>query len=152
MRTVFGYLTREPYLSIYNDTFDDTTMLSNLRRLTVALDPPLPDLETPGNTAYDRSKIIGEQMALQIVKNTRKSIICARFGWINIEDQPGITWLRTVWFSHRDVCLFMDKALEAPLSVSGIYFTMSNNHRLWVDLEDAKRDLGFIPQDGAKKL
>ncbi|CAF1084717.1 unnamed protein product [Rotaria sordida] len=150
--TVFGYLTREPYLSIMNDTFDDTTMLKDLRKLTIADDPPLPDLQTPGNIAYSQSKIIGEQMATDIVKNSSKSIICARFGWVNVYDQPGTTWARTVWFSHRDVCLFIDKALQAPLYISGTYFAMSNNHRLWVDLDDAKRDFGFVPQDAAEKL
>ncbi len=127
-------------------------MLKDLRKLTVADDPPLPDVRTPGTAAYDQSKIIGEQMAADIVKNTSKSIICVRFGSVTIQDQPGTTWLRTVWFSYRDVCLFMDKALEAPLNVSGTYFAMSNNHRLWVDLDDAKRDLGYVPQDGAEKL
>jgi nucleoside-diphosphate-sugar epimerase len=150
--TVFGYLTREPYLSISNETFDDTTMLQNLRKLTVTDDPPLPYLSTPGDLAYCQSKIIGEQIALSIVKNTTKSIICARLGWVNIEDQPGKGWLRTVWFSHRDFCSFIDKALQAPLHISGIYFTMSNNHRLWVDIDDAKRDFDFVPQDGAEKL
>ncbi|CAF0983374.1 unnamed protein product [Rotaria sordida] len=82
--TVFGYLTREPYLSILNGTFDDTTMLKDLRKLTIADDPPIPDLQTPGNIAYSQSKIIGKQMATDIVKNSSKSIICARFGWINV--------------------------------------------------------------------
>jgi hypothetical protein len=127
-------------------------MLKDLRKLTVADDPPLSRAETPGFTAYDQSKIIGEQMAAETVKNSSKSIICARFGWVNIEDQPGTTWLRSVWFSHRDVCLFIDKALEAPLDVSGTYFVMSNNHRGWIDLDSVKNDLGFVPQDGAEKL
>ncbi|CAF1412625.1 unnamed protein product [Adineta steineri] len=155
VRTVFGYLTREPYLSIFNETFDDKTMLKDLRKLTVLNDLPLPDIQTPGNKAYDQSKIIGEQMAQEIIKNNNnnsKSIICARFGWVNIMDEPGITPLRTVWFSYRDVCSFIVKALEAPLNISGIYFAMSNNHRLWLDLDDAKKDLGYIPQDGAEKL
>jgi len=150
--TVFGYLTREPYLSIFNNTFDDTTMLKDLRKLTVADDPPLPDIQTPGNTAYCQSKIICEQMAMDIVKNNSISIICVRFGGIEIDDRPAKTWIRTVWFSHRDLCLFIDKALQAPLNISGIYFGVSNNHRLWVDIDSAKRDLGYVPQDGAEKL
>jgi nucleoside-diphosphate-sugar epimerase len=150
--TVFGYLTHEPYLSIFNDTFDDTTMLNNLRKLTVADNPPLPDIQTPGNTVYCQTKIIGEQMAKDILKNNSISIICVRFGWVIIDDNPGTTWLRTVWFSHQDLCAFIDKALQAPLNISGIYFGISNNHRLWVDLDDAKKDLGYVPQKGTEKL
>jgi nucleoside-diphosphate-sugar epimerase len=150
--TIFGYVTREPYLSIFNETFDDATMLKNLRKLTVADDPPLPDIQTPGSTIYGQSKIICEQMAMDIVKNTSKSIICIRFGDISIYDQPRTNWYRTIWFSRRDLCSFIDKALQAPQHISGIYFGVSNNHRLWLDLDDAKRDLGYVPQDGAEKL
>jgi nucleoside-diphosphate-sugar epimerase len=150
--TVFGYFNREPYLSIFNDTFDDTTMLKNLRKLTVADDPPLPDTRTPGDTVYSQSKIICEQMAMDIVKNNSISIIGIRFGGVRIEDDPGTTWRRTTWFSHRDLCLFIDKALQAPLNISGIYFGVSNNHRLWVDIDSAKRDLGYVPQDGNEKV
>ncbi len=149
---VFGYLTHEPYLSIFNDTFDDTTMLKDLRKLTVADDSPLPDLRTPGDTVYCQSKIICEQMAMDIVKNNSKSIICVRFGGVRIGDDPTTTWRRAGWFSHRDVCAFIDKALQAPLNISGIYFGVSNNHRLWVDIDSAKRDLGYVPQDGAEKV
>ncbi|UJR29870.1 hypothetical protein I4U23_017418 [Adineta vaga] len=152
VRTVFGYLTRQPYLSIYNETFDDSTMLSHLQKLTVSDHPPLASDQTPGIIAYEQSKIIGEQMAIDMIKNHSKSIICVRIGWVNIVDQPGFTWLRTVWLSYRDACSFIDRALEAPLNISGIYFALSNNHRLWVDLDDAKRDLGYIPQDGAENL
>lgn len=112
----------------------------------------MPDPESPAFVAYSQSKIIGEQMASDIVKRSSKSIICARFGWVNIENQPGKTWLRDVWLSHRDLCQFIGKVLDAPAPISGIYFAMSNNYRLWIDLNDAKRDFGFIPQDGAEKL
>ena len=149
---IFGYTDREPYLSIYNGTFDDATMLKDLEKLSVANHPPLPDLETPGNKVYCESKIISEQMAAVTVKNTSKSIICVRFGWVNVDDYPGPVWYRSTWLSHRDLCLFIDKALEAPLNISGTYFAMSNNHWRWVDLDDAKRDLGYVPQDGAGKL
>jgi nucleoside-diphosphate-sugar epimerase len=149
---VFGYTTREPYLSIRNETFDDETMLKNLRKLTVADDPPLPETRTPGIIAYCQSKIIGEQMAMDIAKNTSKSIICARFGAVNTDDQPDTNWYRTLWLSHRDVCSFIDKALHAPLNVSGIYFVTSKNHRHWMDLDHPEKDLGFVPQDGADKF
>ena len=149
--TVFAYLNRQPYRSIVDGTFDDATMLKDFEKLNVEKHPPLPDLRTPGNKAYTESKIIGEQMAADIVKNTSKSIICARFGGIGVDDNPGRGWGRSGWCSHRDLCLFIDKALEAPLNISGIYFVLSNNYHLWVDLNNAKRDLGFVPQDGADK-
>ena len=152
VRTVFGYLEHEPYRSIYNETFDDKTMLKDLHKLTVKDDPPIPGDQNRGDRVYDESKIIGEQMGMEIAKNSSKSIICVRVGWVNIQNHPGTTWLRTVWFSYRDVCSFFEKAIEAPSHISGIYFGISNNHRLWVDLNDAKEDLGYIPQDRAEPL
>jgi nucleoside-diphosphate-sugar epimerase len=150
--TVFGYLKYEPYLSIFNETFDDKTMLKNLRKLTINDDPPDPNDQGIGEKIYSESKIIGEEMAKDIVKNGTKSIISVRVGGVNIDNQPGTTWLRTVWFSYRDVCSFFEKAIEAPLYISGTYFATSNNHRSWLDLDDAKRDLGYVPQDGAEQL
>ena len=127
-------------------------MLKNLRRLTVKDDPPLAEDEDEGARIYSQSKIIGEQMAKEIVENSTKSIICARFGWVNPENQPGTTWERSVWLSHQDLCSFMEKVIQAPSHISGPYFAMSNNHRLWVDIDDTKTDLGYIPQDGAQPL
>jgi nucleoside-diphosphate-sugar epimerase len=149
---VFGYYKREPYLSIFNETFDDKTMLKSLRKLTVNDDPTDPSDRSKGHYIYSKSKIIGEEMAKDIVKNSTKSIISVRVGWVNIDNQPGITCHRTVWFSYRDVCSFFEKAIQAPSHISGTYFATSNNHRSWLDLDDAKRDLGYVPQDGAEPL
>jgi hypothetical protein len=149
---IAGYLTMEPYRSIYDGTFDDSTMLTSFRKLNVLNDPPKPDVQTPGNEAYSQSKILGEKMAASYVNGTAKSIICARFGSINIKDEPEATWFRSCWCSHRDACVFLEKALTAPMEISGTYFVVSNNHRVWVDMDNAKNDLGFVPQDGAEKL
>jgi hypothetical protein len=127
-------------------------MLKNLRKLTVNDDPPIPHDEDEGARIYSPSKIIGEQMAKEIVKNSTKSIISVRIGWVNIDNQPEITWPRTIWFSYRDLCSFFEKAIQAPSHISGTYFATSNNHRLCLDLDDAKRDLGYVPQDGAEPL
>ena len=149
---IADYLRREPYRSITNGTLDDATMLKGFEKLSVAKHPPLSDLETPGKKAYSESKIIGEQMATEIVKSTSKSIICVRIGSVNIDDEPEADAVRTVWLSYRDLCSFIDRALQAPLNISGTYFAVSNNYRLCIDLDDAKRDLGYVPQDGAKKF
>ncbi len=89
-------------------------------------------------------------MAMDTVQKSSKSIICARIGGVKINDQPTNDWYSTNWLSHRDLCWFIDKALEAPLNISGIYFVISDNHRRWVDLDHTKNDLGYVPQDGAK--
>lgn len=149
---VFGYLEREPYLSIMNDTFDDETMLTNLRLLTADDDPSLEPTQNAGHQIYSKTKILGEQIANEFIKKTTKSIVIMRLGWVNIYNNPGASWLRTVWLSYRDLCSFVDKVLESPLNISGTYFLTSNNHRKWMDIDKAKRDLNYIPIDGANKL
>lgn len=148
---LFDYLSREPYLSITNGTTDDVTLLKDFEKISVATHPALPYCKTLERRAYTESKIIGERMAAEIVKSTSKSIICVRIGSVNIDNQPEADAVRTVWLSYRDLCSFIDRALEAPLNISGIYCAISNNYRSCLDLEDARRDLGYIPQDGAEK-
>lgn len=147
VRTVFGYLRQEPYHSIYTDTFNDETMLNNLRKITTDDYPAYPLDETPGDQIYCQTKILGEQMS-----RNSKSIICIRLGWVTIDDQPGLTWLRTVWLSYRDLCSFIHQSLQSSQLINGIYFAISNNHRSWLDIEKAKQDLGFIPIDGARRI
>ena len=127
-------------------------MSKDFEKINADRHPPLPDLQTPGAKAYTESKISGEKIAADVVQNTSKSIICARLGGIFVDDSPPIDWRRSHWCSHRDLCLFIDKALQAPLHISGTYFVVSNNYCRWVDLDNAERDLGFVPQDGAEKL
>ena len=150
VRTVFGYLEREPYLSMVNNTFDDRSMLKQLKEIRVEDDLPLPQCLTPSIEAYWKSKVIGEQMCKEILKDDpSKSIICVRLGWVNISDDPGQTFYRSIWLSHRDLCSFFDKLLQSPLSINGTYFAISNNHRLWVDINPSKEQFNFVPQDGA---
>ena len=148
---LFDYFNREPYCSITNGTMDEVTLLKGFEKLSVAKHPALPYSQTPEKKAYTESKIMGEQMATEIVKSTSKSIICVRIGSVNINNQPEADAVRVVWLSYRDLCSFIDRALEAPLNISGTYVAISNNYRSCIDLEDARRDLGYIPQDGAEK-
>lgn len=83
-----------------------------------------------------------------------KNIICARFGWINARNEAAEdSWERTEWCSHRDLCEFLDRALDALVrKESGTYFVCSNNYQVWVDMDDAKKNLGFVAKDGYKQI
>jgi hypothetical protein len=144
---MFGFMTQEPYRSISAQTLDDSIPV---RKLTVADDLPIDAVFTPADQAYFQSKLIGEQIA----HATRgKNIICARLGWINTRDEaPDNSWESTVWCSHRDFCEFADRALDALVrKESGTYFVCSDNYQLWLDMNDAKKNLGFVAKDGKKK-
>ena len=140
-----GYSMLEPYRSIAAGIVDDTVAL---RKLTILDDPPLRDSFPPSRKVYCESKVLGEQIARE---THDKNSICARLGWVNTRDDSGEDWASTVWCSHRDFCNFVDKALQYLLQDgSGTYFVCSNNRQLWLDMEDAKNDLGYVPSDGAK--
>ena len=144
---MFGYLTQEPYRSIAAQTLDDSVPI---RKLTVSNDPPIDAVCTPTDQAYFQSKLRGEEMAREA---RDKNTICARFGWINARDEAADgAWEATVWCSHRDLCEFADRALDALVrKQNGTYFVCSDNYQLWLDMDDAKRDLGFAAKDGKKK-
>ncbi|CAF1422076.1 unnamed protein product [Adineta ricciae] len=146
VRTMLGYFIQEPYRSIEAHTLHDSIPI---RKLTVANDPPIDGVFTPIEQAYFQSKLLGEQIA----HATRdKNTICARFGWVNARNEAaGDRWECTVWCSHRDLCEFVDRALDALVrKQSGTYFVCSDNYQLWLDMNDAKNDLGFVAKDGSK--
>lgn len=144
---MLGYAAHEPYRSILAQTLDKSVPI---RKLTVANDPPIDCECIPTEQAYFQSKRLGEEMA----RATRdKNIICARFGWINARDEAADgRWESTVWCSHRDLCEFLDRALDALVRKQhGTYFVCSNNDQLWLSMDDAKKHLGFIAKDGYKQ-
>lgn len=127
-------------------------MLNDLRKLTTDDYPAFPLNETAGDQIYCQTKIIGEQMAEEFVRTRSKSIISIRFGWVTIDNQPGLTWLRTVWLSYNDLCSFLLKSIQSSSTISGICFALSDNHRSWLDIEKSKHDFGYIPIDGARRI
>lgn len=59
--------------------------------------------------------------------------------------------LRAIWLSHRDCAHLIDCCLRADHIGFGIYYGVSNNPRLFYDLANARRDLGYAPRDAAPR-
>ncbi len=151
--TVFGYLENEPYSALPKNSLPKQT----LTKITVN-DPPTPSHFNPSFEAYCQSKISGEQLARQYSSNDAINVkfICARLGWINTTDDITcelFDWSdKSIWCSHRDLCQFIDRVLEnqSMLNKFHIYFVSSNNDFCWVDMENCRKDLNYVPLDGAK--
>lgn len=151
-RVVFGYLDNEPYSLLVKNIKPTET----LKRITID-DPPMPAHTNACDEAYSNSKVYGEELARQYssIDGTNVKFICARFGLINLPDSivsDLYDWSeKTVWCSHRDLCQFIDRALENQLILKKfqIYFVCSNNDFCWIDIDPGK-DLNYIPQDSAK--
>ncbi|CAF1253650.1 unnamed protein product [Didymodactylos carnosus] len=153
LMTVFGYLENEPYSSLAKNIQPKQL----LKKITIN-DPPIPSHVNPSSEAYIKSKIYGEGLARQYSSTDGINVkfICARLGGINTTDD--ITsdlydWsYRATWCSHCDLCQFIDRVLENQLILKQfqIYFVCSNNDFCWVDMDNGREDLNFVPQDGAK--
>jgi nucleoside-diphosphate-sugar epimerase len=151
--TVFGYLENEPYSALPKNIQPKEL----LKKITVN-DLPIPSHLNPPFQAYCETKIHCEQLAREYSSNDQRNLqfVCARLGWVNTTDDVTsdlYDWSdKSIWCSYRDLCLFIDRVLENQLKLKQfqIYFVSSNNDFCWVDMENAKQDLNYVPQDGAK--
>jgi len=103
-------------------------------------DPIRPDSD------YGVSKAFGEAMARMYYEVYGISFVCLRFGSVSTENYPLNERQKKTWLSHRDLVQLVDKGLESDVGF-GIYFGVSNNTGRFWDIENAKKDLGYSPED-----
>lgn len=105
---------------------------------------------------YGVSKVWGEILARFYADTTGLSCICLRFGWVVSADdagvRPGNAGLRDV-LTHGDLVRLVVGSLEAPDDLRvGVFHGISNNRRQRFDISDARKTLGYEPQDDAFTL
>ncbi len=100
---------------------------------------------------YGVSKAAGEAIARMYYELYGLESICLRIGSVNKDDSPaGNARTRSTWLSHRDLLQLVKRSLKADVKF-GIYYGVSNNKKRFWDIEDAKRDLGYQPEDDGSK-
>jgi len=106
-------------------------------------DPVRPDSE------YGVSKACGEALARYYHERWGLSSVCLRIGSVLADDDPtgDPRHLRT-WLSHRDLVQLVLKSLEADVGF-GIYYGVSDNAGRFWSLKNARKELGYHPQDNA---
>jgi NAD+ dependent glucose-6-phosphate dehydrogenase len=140
----WGYQMEEPYKSIAEGRFDDVDV-EQMHTITHDL-PPRP------TGLYPASKIWGEALARSFADMHNLSTLCLRIGWVNAEDHPQKAESGAVWCSQRDVVQLVQRSIEASEDLRfDIFYGVSNNRWRWVDIEHARKVLGFIPQDSAEE-
>jgi len=78
------------------------------------------------------------------------SIVCLRIGGVNKADRADSIVGKAVYCSHRDVQNIINLALDATAEPRfDICYGVSDNQQRWVDLENSREQLGYVPQDGA---
>ena len=137
----WGYFVhREPYKAIFEDRAAD---IPDSIPLVSTTDPTYP------TEPYSASKVWAEGYCRTYHDNHGLSVVCLRIGAVNKEDHVDQTWVKAVYCSHRDINNACELALKATAeSRYNICYAISDNRHRWVDLENARQQLGFVPQDG----
>ncbi len=104
------------------------------------------------NGLYGCSKVWGEALARHFSDTAGISSLCLRIGAVNRANRPTKVREYSLWCSHRDIAQMVRRCIEAPESLSfGVYYVVSDNKWSYRSLENARRELGFEPQDQAEQ-
>jgi nucleoside-diphosphate-sugar epimerase len=108
---------------------------------------------------YGATKCLGEAMARVYAHNKRFSAICLRFGAVSY--RPGVDpayddryrldhpYLDIV-LTMEDLTQLVTASVEAPDDLwYGVYHGISNNRWKRLDLTDARKEIGYVPEDDA---
>ena len=129
----------EPYRSIANAEYDKVPEQFDKLTVETAAGP---------TNLYSASKVWAESLARTYATKNDMSCICIRIGWVVAEDRPPNAKAIDIWCSQRDIAQLAQCCVDAPDDVRfDIFYGMSNNKRLWVDIENARKKVGFAPQD-----
>lgn len=112
------------------------------RKISIS-DPIQPDSD------YGVSKAFGEALARYYDARWGLSSICLRIGSVLADDDPTQDPRHAkTWLSHRDLIQLVSKSLTSQIGF-GVYYGVSDNTGRFWDLSNARRELGYQPQDNA---
>jgi len=125
--------------------------------------------ETRPDSLYGVSKVYGEAMARYYVDHHGLRAVCLRIGGVRAPDDPthpANLWkperdgdegihemrrrMRAVWLSERDCVQLIERSLATDRAWVLCYGISDNPRKIW-DIEHARRELGYAPQDRAPK-
>ncbi len=108
---------------------------------------------------YGATKVWGEAVASFYADQRGLSAICLRFGWVASRkdlEWPGLRerpQMLSMTLTYEDLARLVAASIDAPDHLRfGIYHGVSNNRWKRLDITDARRELGYEPQDDAFEL
>lgn len=105
---------------------------------------------------YGATKAWGEALARYYADQLGISAICLRFGWVVARDSERLKQQRHMLdrvLTYHDLARLVQASVEAPDDLRfGIYHGLSNNRWKWLDIDDARVQLGYAPEDDAFAL
>ena len=122
------------------------------------------------DSIYGVSKVFGEALARYYSDKHGLSAICLRIGGCHGSDEveaqrqmltrmlssdhafPYKAWQNvSIWISNRDVAQLIYRSIEADIQF-GIFYGASDNQPAVLDISEAKRRLGYTPEDSAQAM
>lgn len=114
-----------------------------------------PEMPVRPDSLYGVSKSFGEDLARFYVDQYGMKAYCLRIGSFQpdsaVENRQSDRILST-WLSYRDTVQLVWRCLQVESVDFGIYYGISGNERAYWDTENARRDLGYAPQDDAERF
>ena len=114
-----------------------------------------PEMPVRPDSLYGVSKSFGEDLARFYVDQYGMKAYCLRIGSFQpdsaVENRQSDRILST-WLSYRDTVQLVWRCLEVESVDFGIYYGISGNERAYWDTENARRDLGYAPEDDAERF
>jgi nucleoside-diphosphate-sugar epimerase len=137
-----GNMEMEPYKAIIEGRYQDVPAdFPKVKGL---------DLPRPRNL-YAASKMWSESLAQVYAYSHGMSCLCVRPGWVVDQDRSPRQDSDHLWCSQADMAQLIQCCVDAPEDLRfGIYYGMSDNQWRWVDLEDARQQVGYQPVDRAE--
>ncbi len=136
-----GYLRfQEPYRSIRNG--DGERLIDEIPAVTV--DQP----SWPINL-YAATKVFAESLGrVYSSYENGPSCIGIRIGWVASGDELPSKNSSHLFCSQGDIAKLVECCIKAPDTVRcEIFYGMSRNRYLWTDIENARKIVGYVPDD-----
>lgn len=136
-----GNAHQEPYRAVVEGRYAEVP--AGFTRLSV-------EVPAEPRNLYAASKVFNESLCRVYAHSHGMSCLAIRVGWVRGEDRP--TEKRgDIWCSQRDIARLIQCCIDAPEEVRfDIFYGMSESKWRWVDLENARERVGFMPQDRAE--
>lgn len=136
-----GHREKKPYRAMMERRHDDIP--ADITMIT-------PDIRAEPRSIYAATKVWTESLASVYSNTYDMSCICIRVGQVE-RDRPRPPHGADIYCSQRDIVQIFERCILADKNLRfDIFYGMSNNDYRWVDIEHARRQVGFVPQDRAE--
>lgn len=115
-----------------------------------------PDMVVRPDSHYGMSKASGEAMGRYYSDCFGLAVICLRIGSFQPREsvkeraKEGQTRILSTWLSYRDTVQLVWRSIEAEAVKFGVYYGISNNTRAYWDIQNARDEIGYDPEDNAE--